>query len=1273
MMISIQAAHLSTVRRYLRNARTVMRWRRGVAAAGLTMVMVAVGGLAGVPTARAATLQLQAVPSSDIACQQTPFGRSLTVGMDQEMVELLAYGSNRHDSLFREWNLSGSSGSSAPPFASDISEMWRYYDGVQGPLLKALRADLNGDGRDEIVIAMDATEDGVQKLSLGVFRREPHDGSEIDLFSTWTLNVAFDGFDMVAGDFDGSRDGRQELAVMLHTSTVDHPNNLNVLLLTGDGAGGIAQHDNVWAGFWTWHPPSDQIGLAGMGAGSVLLNGRDQIIVVAEADQDSNGGTNRRLTYHVLEYQSPSPALVVQPGSWNLASKSFEMFVGSTLADGEAGLNITRLQRIDVHAGDVAGGGKAELVTDIGFKTSGGHGTEYAVHQFLQHFQVSRDADRAVIGVQLASRPNGDRYDSSQLISANQYLPGNWDVALHNIDDDPHQEIVVVRHDVANQRLVVEVYKAGPDLTASFRYFRTGHTVQFHETSVGLPQAGPFASGTPRWEFGDGGTTNKVNPNHEFQSDGKYRVTLSIRQQIDNPSGGSPTSYWDSFEKEISIDSGTDSGSGGIPEHYMYRVISHPYYAAYYEDNGVGFGPVQVAVGGMDGDGFPEIMTLVKKGTGYGTGEGMLRSLWQLEDPPGQQPMYLAGRHMLEQAGSSVPIDQLTSMVLIPADFDGDSVHATIGADCRAVTESRIHQVIWAPPYFERLQADSAHSASFGKSVSNGQSAQSSYGSYTGISVSGYAGVEAGVELFGIVGGSAKALATAGRYRQAAQGKLQGQTKSFALTQGWTQTTGDGLVTLESNLFYCYSYNVSQASVGLDPDSYLRICQPHDPEHQTAYGSGSPQLWNRVFPATWAGATGGHTPPYWVPLTRDWASLSLFKPVSTNAAYLADHEPRKMTDGFFTTAVRTQPRDRPYLQIDLGSVQPITVIRVFAPKGESTADLTGSRVYTSVRPMSGVGIPSGPDVREFTPDSLYGIIRERWNIWTRVWNSDLPGSEPGDPLRARYIRLQSPRSTSLQVAEIQVFGDVHEDPPRYPEAVCDPHMDDGLFKAKVWDPATYAFHAVQVHGDILWFGAESLSDTGWGDDNSYLEACINDAAFLSDGNDPYFDVWDDRKIGAPGSESSWSFVSTAGATTGTTTSFESSTSVGAEFEATLSAGVSFVVGGSKEFSTGMTRDHQSTTFWSEDVDMGGTVGGMRGADVGEAGAYYDACHYNAQPYAFKLRDYANTGYADTMYVVDYVVPQGIGATAWTRGNLPPECQPLQAPGGVIFRDGFELP
>src|SRR5690606_2940825 len=116
------------------------------------------------------------------------------------------------------------------------------------------------------------------------------------------------------------------------------------------------------------------------------------------------------------------------------------------------------------------------------------------------------------------------------------------------------------------------------------------------------------------------------------------------------------------------------------------------------------------------------------------------------------------------------------------------------------------------------------------------------------------------------------------------------------------------------------------------------------------------------------------------------------------------------TDGKFTTRVESQPRTQPYIEIDLGKIQDITNNRIFPVHRELATDFRGYRVYASTTPMPTSGVPSGPDVRLFAPEAPHDMVFDRWNIWTRHWNSSVPGAQPGDPMKARYIRLQHPGS-----------------------------------------------------------------------------------------------------------------------------------------------------------------------------------------------------------------------------------------------------------------------
>ena len=70
------------------------------------------------------------------------------------------------------------------------------------------------------------------------------------------------------------------------------------------------------------------------------------------------------------------------------------------------------------------------------------------------------------------------------------------------------------------------------------------------------------------------------------------------------------------------------SGSGGNAPGYMYHLRSSPSYAAGYAvDSLQALSFVNVAVGDMDKDGIPEVMTIARNTT-----DAVLRSVWHLTD-----------------------------------------------------------------------------------------------------------------------------------------------------------------------------------------------------------------------------------------------------------------------------------------------------------------------------------------------------------------------------------------------------------------------------------------------------------------------------------------------------------------------------------------------------------------------------------------------------------------------------------------------------------------
>jgi hypothetical protein len=322
------------------------------------------------------------------------------------------------------------------------------------------------------------------------------------------------------------------------------------------------------------------------------------------------------------------------------------------------------------------------------------------------------------------------------------------------------------------------------------------------------------------------------------------------------------------------------------------------------------------------------------------------------------------------------------------------------------------------------------------------------------------------------------------------------------------------------------------------------------------------------------------------------------------------------------------------------------------------------------------GLPSGPDVHVYEPQSAGDTVWDRWNVWTRATDPDDP-DDGAQPITARYIRLQNPQDGKINIGEIQVFGEVHADPPEYPDAVCDPVPYDGLFHTKVWDAASGHFRDIEVRGDLLWNGTGPETGPSWQGDGQYIEeSCTNHVHLVGcDEADVCYNysIHPQTTIGNNGYD--WSFGTESITSAGEFTSFENSTRVGAEFDLSLTAFVSAVFGGAEEFSNGVTEDHQTVNYWGSGLDVGGSIPGFQ--PPYHIPRYIDACRYNARPYGYKLVERSNTGYEHVIYAIDYVVPEeeadgdDIGATAWTRANLPAECQAQPELPDRIFDSGFD--
>src|SRR5690606_11703083 len=117
----------------------------------------------------------------------------------------------------------------------------------------------------------------------------------------------------------------------------------------------------------------------------------------------------------------------------------------------------------------------------------------------------------------------------------------------------------------------------------------------------------------------------------------------------------------------------------------------------------------------------------------------------------------------------------------------------------------QLHQVVWMPPYFGRLQNDVDKEALFGEIQGGGESSEHRFGTYTSHDFSSYVGIGLGSDLIGV---GASVRATAGYNYQTASGQIHGTENSYEISEGFSQDGGEALVVYEDNTFNCYQYDV---------------------------------------------------------------------------------------------------------------------------------------------------------------------------------------------------------------------------------------------------------------------------------------------------------------------------------------------------------------------------------------------------------------------------------------------------------------------------------
>jgi len=578
---------------------------------------------------------------------------------------------------------------------------------------------------------------------------------------------------------------------------------------------------------------------------------------------------------------------------------------------------------------------------------------------------------------------------------------------------------------------------------------------------------------------------------------------------------------------------------------------------------------------------------------------------------------------------SNLPVAQ--SFDVRVADVDQDSVVARIGSQCRTVNDPLVRSVVRTPPYWQRLQPNPPSvSARIGRTQSQGQSSSQAYATFTSHDISGYFGAQLGSETLGF---KVTAKAKAGGNWQTSRGVESTFEQTNTFTEAHVIGAGEGLVVMETNRFNCYSYNVERGGQVI-PSSTIRACEVvreiENGESPRTIVPESLLNWDTVVASRPAGDT---PPPQWKPLHPDWANLALFRPVTSSLAPRTGSYAH-VTDGRFDTTVSTSVIGN-NINIDLGSVQDITNIRVW--HAQSISRLSRATLRASENP---IGESPMPGERRFDADPGTDNGVDRWNIWTRD-----PVTHA--PLRARYLRLSS--ITSMALSEVQVFGEVHREPVDFPDAICDPVPNDGLFFAVVADTVTVpnAWRLIHMRGDLLWSGIPATSaDTRCGP-TTYHPGILTAP------------IWSTVSFAGSGTNA-WTLSQQTTNVIGSNTSIEHSARFGAEIEAELGLVVGAVAGIAYEFATGATQTQSATMYWGSGLDYEGAMNGF----VDGPGLN---CDYRPRPFSYAVTDRSSSGFSHRYTVVDYVV-RGIG---WARiGGNPPaaSCFPER---DDVFTNGFE--
>lgn len=525
-----------------------------------------------------------------------------------------------------------------------------------------------------------------------------------------------------------------------------------------------------------------------------------------------------------------------------------------------------------------------------------------------------------------------------------------------------------------------------------------------------------------------------------------------------------------------------------------------------------------------------------------------------------------------------------TVLSLHAADWDDDALKAVYDAadlefSCEEVTEREISAVVYRPPFWQNVQAGVNNYGSIGESQFVGYEEERSISNTESDSISWYTGAEVDTDFF-----EASVKYTSAYETSTSEVQGSGSISETETYQGHISYE-DNFVLYTETALNCYTYGLRQGGAALD--GTVRHCQIDRAE--TARTAVEQSSWHLRDNGRTIIDPNAESDASWAPAVRDWSSRSLFQETAHSAG-CSDTWAENAVDSAILEDETSCDQQGAWWQVDLGSQQELSHVRVWSRSDSFhvfVSSVDPSQIDGHADPQA---VQAFPGVTSFQRGETAGDV-----------TTFLTLAPTGEPIKGRYIRVQSDGQPSLSLAEVQVFGPYHVDPDRYPSAVSDGDSDDGVFRARILIDGAPRW--VETRGNLLW--------QGFADDSTRVQT------------------------GSPTRD--WSLSRSTTEYDSNTTEYGWTTRHGVELDLAGGYYAKVVTGGAVEWASSVTKGTTRTTSWGSGFEIGGGVAGFP-AEIGDNQVgWSDDCSYTFQPYYYEVEDESNFNFRQRYMVVDYLV------------------------------------